>query len=384
MGSYAWIPLYDVTVKHDFYVSGISNDLEFVVPASVQRLMRGMRQLVKCTESAATVLYQSAATDTPVITISSDLDYYLGLRLRDPAFFMGVTDLNQTVPAKSWEGNSRFCWSNNGSNPELEYRIIDGICPLRFSQSFAVSGSPAAVKVRVKDALGNEVVAQYDSSGVPVAGPYTVSLANGGYAVYLDLSAGGTGFYTLEIRNSTDTTTLGSLELLVHEELANAGCTGVLHVNYAASAAPLSVKHYNMSFARRSSKWTVHVALKDSASFDLDNKDLAVWDDSGDDSSDPAQSTPYDTYTFTGNPTGSVPSTQADPDPANRIGGMDTLVFTSQQSIPFYEGGKTHLQLKWLTEPEAPSAAGKVLVPHIPNPDPTKQSGNESHIYLFI
>jgi hypothetical protein len=385
MGTYNYSQLLDVKIKHDFYQTGISNDIDFLIPASVQSKLQGQRLLLKSYGTGITILYQDLGGNTPIVPIDNNLFFYAGLRLKEPDYFLGISNLDQVVPsAVSYNGSKKICFKNNGLNSTLNYSLIDGIEASVFNFSTAIAGNPPSVLLKIKDNANADVTASFDINGVEIPGPYILQNSENIFQFKPNFLKAGNGFYQFIIRDAMDTTTLAQFEYLVHDELCTQALSGVLFVNYPASAAPLLNKVFDMNFSRKKTQWKIYVGIKNKDALNLSSKDLVVIDLSDDDHTNPNQTTPYDTYTFSGNPTGISPSDQADPDPANSIGDLDTLVFTSTQNIPFYEIAKIGLKLKLIDEPNPPDAAGKLLIENIKNPDPRMQSGNISNIYVYI
>jgi hypothetical protein len=272
----------------------------------------------------------------------------------------------------------RMYFYNDGMATVLKYKVLHAIFGQKFSFRYTDAASIAAVKVTIKNEAGTAVVAEYDATtGAAVAGPYTIPAGStqGDFTKFFDLSKAGQGYYTLEVKNAATNADLTTLQVFVHDELSRMEVSGVLKIKYPSPTPPLAEKKFQLSLQRAESKWRFYVVNK--SGVDLTDKDIVLQDKSGD--AGPV----YTVYSFTGNPaTGG--GGQATPATGDSVGGIDTLVFESSASIPFYEDPKTGLELKLIDDGDPIATAGTVLNSNLPNPQPAMRVEGKSKVYVYV
>lgn len=374
---------YETLVKlellHDYYKSGRSADLLYIPVGETKQLLRNQRMLFKELGGGFGVLYENFGAGTPKITIDTDLELVFGLSLKNAAHFLGVTAMDEKAPSTVKFANScRMYFYTDGAATQLKYKVLHGIYGQKFSFRYEAATAVTAIKVTIKNETGTAVVAEYDATtGAAVVGPYSIPAGStaGQFSKFFDLSKAGQGYYTLEVKNAATDVHLATFQLFVHDELCRQDVSGVLKIRYAAPTPPVSEKKLEINLSRAESKWKYYVVNK--SGVDLADKDIVLLDKSGD--TGPV----YSEYTFTGNPA-SGGGGQPSPATGDSVSGVDTLVFESLASIPFYEDPKTGLELKIIDDGDPIATAGTVLNSNLPNPQPAMRVEGKSKVYVYV
>ncbi len=368
--------LIKLSVNHTYYSNGMSDDLLFYPDADTLRNMRRQRWLYKTYAQGFRLLAEITESNKTTIKINQALDCYFGISYTDSEKFLGITDLDEASVSFS-NGCRIFLYNETGSDV-LSYKILHAIYPESFSFNYTAATSVTAIKITIKNESGTAVVADFDALGNEVAGPYVVqsgSESPGKFSKFFNFKNAGIGYYTIEVKNNATNAVLNTFQVFIHNELSRKTISGVLRLHIPAVADTFTTENLSINFERASSKWKYYLSIK--SDLDLDDIDLVITDKSGDSGS------PYNTYTFNGNPA-SGGGSQPDPDAANSIGGYDTLVFESVQKIPFFEIPKLQLELKRIEDGQPTATAGSILFSNLPNPKPRHREGEISKIYLYI
>ena len=368
-----------LAINHSYYSSGVSDDLLFYPTADTKKTLKRQRILYKAHDYGFRFLAETTEANKTTIKIDKALDCYFGIGYFDSEKFLGITDLNESAPStQTFTNGCRIFLYNETGSDDLKYKVIHAVYQEAFSFQFSAAETVTEIKITIKNENGTAVVADFDSNGNEVAGPYIVSSgveSPGKFNKFFNFKNAGKGFYTIEVKNNATNSVLNTYQVIVHNELSRSTVSGVLRIHIPAVATTFSTKNLTINFNRASTKWKYYLSVK--SGLDLDDIDLVITDKSGDSGS------VYNTYTFNGNPA-SGGGGQADPDIANSIGGYDTLVFESIQKIPFYEIPKKQLELKRIEDGQPTATAGNVIFPNLPNPKPKNREGETSKIYLNI
>lgn len=151
------------------------------------------------------------------------------------------------------------------------------------------------------------------------------------------------------------------------EELPGKKVLGILELNCGTQEGELydQVQEYLLQFRRKETYWKYLIVNKNKRIPDPEKLMIVDKDEEG--------SGPYTPITFV---------RQGDTtNDSVRVNGSDTIIFRSEEPIPFFEIPKSSFQLR--------ERKGSVFIKHLPNPSPsgiTKEVGNqfESEIYVYV
>jgi len=373
----------NLSVAHDFYKDLNSKDFKFFISTESLKQLKAHRILYRNRDNGFTLIAETHQPGTPTITIDQEIDLFFGFQLTQAEQFYGSTQLGQTAPDLDFESHCRQLYQNDGLTEQLEYRVLHQVSQqnhiFRYAFQKANPGDPdlTSVEISVLDKDNNPVVADFDSLGAEVNGPYTIESTSDRpnyFEKQFNFKNAGNGFYSLIIRKTSDNLLVDTKQVFIHHELGKSSIAGIVHLNLPVPTLPLVARTHEIVLQRIESFWEYHVINK--SNIDLDENDLVLQDESLDDGTDV-----FDTYSFSGNPNGIA---QPNPDPNNSVSGFDTLVFKSTAKIPFYEEPKKKLQLKKIDEDEDIDSAGKVLYLNLPNPKPANRTNDTSKIYVYV
>jgi hypothetical protein len=292
---------------------------------------------------------------TPLIDASGLLFTFV-ITLKDANELLNITNLN--VDTQVFTSRKVLHFANNPVEVKtLTHKFIDYLKPQIFN--YQLPFKPINI---TSDIASLEVLAM---NGTNILGPFTpISPDNDGcYYKKINLTGYPSGKYTFRV---SDTNNTPRDELIyIDNELSKQTVFGVLEIEYHAN----TLDEYEISLIRQESFWKYLIVNK-SGSVDLDSFSLNVKNTSTDNPS------PYErNYEFLKG---------EEPDPSIRVNGYDTVVFTSEAKIPFYE--EPLLSIELVKTDKGTTEEGITLIKHLPNP---KLSGitnqnSESEIYVFI
>jgi hypothetical protein len=367
MGGFSYKKLIDVTVDHDFYENGISKDLQFLPTIETQQLFASNKLKFRETNSGFETWFKSLNKIDPIFPFD-DMRFTFGLQIgatinTSKAVFVNITDLDESPSKKYAAGKFPFFTNSSGS---LVYELLDGLKAALFTYEFPFTGAVAGT-LTVTDAEGVEVDVLFDTDGNPIAQPYPVTPTDDdAYLQQVDFRQLPPGKYILSTTGASSATE----EFYIDTNLVGQDVFGVIEIDYASGTLP-SIPEHTMQFIRRESFWKYFV-INQSGNVDLDDFDLDIVDTSG----DGATGDVYGTYTFTMGSGGS-------PDPSIAINGFETVVFISDQLIPFFEASKLGLELS-CTDCTITGGLTTTLIKNLSNANRSGISTDESEIFVFI
>jgi hypothetical protein len=366
----------EVAIRHDFYRDGLAKDMILMPTPETAHLMQNGKILFRKTPGGIVLLYRAEDDEvTPLTPLALPQSFFFFFKPENAAAFLQITDLDNssekfqagTIP---FFQNTPANASTASDNPEeLSYQLLDGIRPKTFSLQLTLAPIPTSVRVQVRNALGEVVSSGKDSTGTPLPDSHEIYAdENGLYRIIFDLKGRKEGVYTFTLRNSGDTDDLWSKKYWLGES-SSSQPLGLIELRYQAAPNHLygAKEYYQVSFSRKESRWTYYV-VNGNQKVDLVASNLKIQDQGN------VGTVPYGTYTF--DQIGDSPSAEV------KINNLDTVVFRSQDKIPYFEIPKLNFQLRR-------TPGNQILITNLPNPSrsaPTKQSGGEanSEIYVFI
>ena len=366
--------LFKLRYLHDYFVDSKAKDLKLVPTKETLRSLKNAKMLLREIPFGITVLYRADDDEvTPFVPYSNDLRLTFYLVSTDTARFLTVTDLDVSPTNKFESGNVLFFQNSAGSvstdpdNPEeISHSLLKGVKGSLFTYDFGISGSPSDVLLRVRNSNNELVSVGLDGSGNPLPTTVQLTLDDGGYRQSIDLRDNSAGKYRFTIRNLADDTTLLEEEFYISDELSGKDLLGITEINYDLSDGNLygDTEEYQLNFNRKETFWTYYVVNK-SGNTVFGTDDIFI-NDSG------SGSYPPRTFVRDGN----------EPHDTIKVNGHDTVIFRSDDVIPFFEEPKLSIQL-------VRNPGNQTLISSMPNPlhaGITKDNGGnpESEIYVFI
>lgn len=369
--------LFNLRLAHTYYRNERGRGLRLQPTRDTLRMLRGGQMLFKTIPFGVTVLYRAVEDEvTPLVTLPDDLTLTFSLKAENKAEFLNITDLDET-PARTYSASDVLYFKNDpdpasaSTDPEhpeeISHQLLDGIKNSLFMYEFRLGSAPAEVLLRVRDAAGNPVSIGKTVDGNPLPATLTLSKKeDGSYDRQIDLRNKPAGRYTATIRNTADDTTLREELFYVHDELASQDILGIVDITYDSASKLLydETEEYELQFSRKETVWKYFIVNKNKkVRFSTEN--LAIND---------LGSPGYSAINFT--------REGPEPHPTVQINGLETVIFKSDDPIPFYEIPKTSIQLE-------KDPGDIVLIDNLPNPSHrgvVKNQGGtlESEIYVFI
>ncbi|SHF18915.1 hypothetical protein SAMN05443144_10669 [Fodinibius roseus] len=369
--------LFNLRLAHTYYKNERGGGLKLKPTRDTLRILRGGKMLFKTIPFGVTILYRAVEGEvTPLVTLPDDLTLTFSLEAENKAEFLNITDLDET-PARTYSASDILYFTNDpapasaSTDPEhpeeISHQLLDGIKNSLFTYEFSLGSAPEEVLIRVRNAAGTPVSFGKKVDGDPL--PTTLTLSkkdDGSYDRQIDLRNKPTGRYTVTIRNTADDTTLREERFYVHDKLASRDILGIVDITYDSGTELLydDTEEYELRFSRKETIWKYFIVNKNKkVRFSTEN--LSIND---------LGSPDYSSINFT--------REGPEPHPAVQINGLETVIFKSDDPIPFYEIPKTSIQLE-------KDPGDIVLIDNLPNPSHRgvvkKQGGIlESEIYVFI
>ncbi|RZJ91751.1 MAG: hypothetical protein EOO20_04235 [Chryseobacterium sp.] len=362
----AYRKLFSVNVLHNYYEDSLCQDLDFIPANSSRVLMRNQRWIYKAFDTGFNLICETDQDQKAKIRIGES-NLYFGIVLKQAAKFLAITNLNEANPQKNFLSNKKIYLTNNGLNKNLKYSILDAITGDLFNFNFDLP-EHEEVTLRLKTALKNDLIIEYDTNGAPISSPYKIKKnINGTFGKLIDLSKLPDGLYIISVKNADDSgSELLTYKIFKSAEIQSQATFGILHISIPANEEIVEETKFSISFTRKETFWKYYVINQ--SGIDLEDFDLFVKDKSTD--GHPV----YKNYTFAGKP---VPTD--DHDPINKIADVPIVLFKSNIKIPFFEKVKTGLELS-----KKDGSTEVILTKNLPNPMPEKQAGEESKVYVYV
>ncbi|MEX0769182.1 MAG: hypothetical protein WD035_00510 [Balneolaceae bacterium] len=368
--------LFNLHFAHDYYSDGKPDGLRLeLTHASRQKLNRA-KMLFKTVPNGVTVLYRALEDEVSPMVKLDGIYLTFALKINHAAKFHTVTRLDESS-ARKYRSSNVLYFSNDPvftstdpENPEiLTHELIDAVKSPLFTYSFSLDSSPDQVIFKLTDAFGNPVSPGKDITGDPL--PEEIVLdrdSDDYYKQQVDLRGKPGGKYTVTIEEKEGTGSLKSEVIYVDEELSGKNILGIVDLNYESEGSHLygDTEEYELSFTRKETFWKYFIVDKNQK---VNKHDKLLIDDSSADESDHYSATQFKRQ-------GDAPHSSV------RINGMDTVIFKSEDPIPFFEIPKSALKLK--------NTPGKTLIGNLPNPSHQgvvkvgESDELESEVYVYI
>ena len=371
--------LFNLTICHDYFTDGLDR---FVFPApaaGTAALLKNGNMLFKKLPNGITVLYRTTDDEnTPFVPLSGKVHFVFAIKPVNTAGMLSVTDMDEHGNGnKKYTSGNILYFSNNPanassdpSNPEvITHKLLDAVRPKKFRYSFSIPGNPGPVLMQILDTSDTPVPFTFDTNGLPIPSPVTVTAGKNGYSVPVDLTNLPPGKYSIKITGTTGNETLKKEDFYADNNLSEQNIIGIADIFYPQSSGNLygETEEYKLQFKRNKSKWK-YIIVNKSGNIDFDHESLSIKD------TGILNGSPYETNTFER----LNPGTPFDLTVHNK----PALVFISDKEIPFYEKPKTNIQLRIKSN-------NQEIVHDLPNPSHSgirKFTGGVpvSEIYFFI
>ena len=369
--------LFEVSVLHDYFREGIAREVRLSPTLETMELLKKGRMLLRETPSGIVVLYRAKMDlASPEVLLNPPIEFNFFIQSTNPTQFFAVTRLTKglrTYQAGDFLAfaNSPAAASSDPQNPEkIELEIWDGVRSKTFSSRIKLDPIPSKVILQVKNSSGEKIPSGLDASGTLL--PLDLELTpddKGEVLLKIDLKGKKEGQYSLILRNESDTEDLWKRDYFLTQDNGINSAIGVLKINFVSGPDHLygPREYYALDFKRKATKWT-YIIVSQNKKIDLGSAQLSIRD-----KGNPPDS-PYATYNF--QQIGDAPNAEL------TVNNSETVIFKSQDPIPFFENPKLNLELRR-------KPGNRVLFANLPNPSRSgaiKVSPGEeiSEIYVFI
>jgi hypothetical protein len=366
----------EVALRHDFYRDGLAKDILLWPTDETAHLMKNGKILFRKTLGGIVLLYRAEEDEiTPLTPLRLPQSFFFFFKPENASAFLQITDLDNGI--EQFQADKVPFFQNTPANAsttsdapeELAYQLLDGRRGKSFSFELSLNPVPSSVRIKVRNSAADVISPGKDIAGNPLPDGFEVSPDDHGVFRFLfDFSGKKEGVYTFTLRDAADTEDLWSKNYWLGDSPSSQPL-GILELRYQAAPNHLygSKDYYQLSFFRKESLWTYYV-VNGNNKVDLISSELQIQDQGNE------GSVPYGAYAFD--------QIGASPNADIKINNLETVVFRSQDKIPYFEIPKLNFQLRKTPE-------NQVLISNLPNPSrsaPTKQSGGEanSEIYVFI
>jgi hypothetical protein len=270
MAGIAYKRLFNLPVKHNFYVDNLSKkDLVFVPTASTALVMKNANMLFRNDESGFRVLYKTDGSAAAFISFTN-ARLVFSMQLINPTEFLNVTELLNYTSSKI------LYFTNRGSitTSALNYSLIDYLRPASFTYTFPQTATG------ITD-LGSIVITDQAGNIVTPAFPSPISIkpnAANQYEYPIDFSLLPRGLYTFTTSSSVGASTK---KIYIDTELAKQGTFGIVDIvatDDAVGSYPAS-REYTVNFLRRTTQWKYIVVLKSVAVTATPTPTIKIQDD---------------------------------------------------------------------------------------------------------
>lgn len=393
MSSIIYNKAFQLQLSHGFYTDAhkynVNRQLNVFATAATSELVRNGRMRMVRTEMGLNVFYQAYRDSSmavpevkPLVPLTGEIKLVFGLVINpSDTSFLNTTNLDQGGTYRS--GNIFFLDGTMPAGPTpdpeipldltLTPSLIGQLRPSVFTYSFLPDDVGIVADLEVNVFAEGAVTPLITIDAVPV------DPATGSYSVQIDLSKEPAGIYTITANDSGTPQHSGSV--YADSELAVQNVFGIVRVTYPDpdyfyKGLP-DIADY--TFEARAVQWRYYAAIKSVPQNFFDNHRLQIIDYTN---PDPP------VYTFTALNGGGIPNNTI------KINGSPTVIFTSDDPIPFSETAISRFKLMQikLDEDEEPVPPDKQLMSALPNAAVSGVDSNQvgvpdenfAEIFLFL
>jgi len=386
MSSTIYNSAFELQLSHEFYTDAhkfnVNKQLEIFATSATNDLVKKGRMRMVRTGAGLNMFYQAYLDQVPAIPVikplvelTGSMQFVFGLVINPTdTSFLNVSDLDKGDTYGS--GKLFFL---NGTIPvgdpdlpvvlDLTPSLLDQLRPAAFTYTF------------VPDTAGlltDLVLTVYRENGVTVVQTIDPVLSNpstGVYSAQINLSAEPVGIYKIKVTDPNNgNQEENAASVYVDTELARQNIFGIIRLTYPTPSyfyqgLPDTVKY---RFDAREIQWRYYIAIKKIATDFFNDYHLEIYDDL----------IPVPQYTFTGLD-GGVPNATV------KINGLETVIITSNEFIPFSETAISRFNLKQV---KPSPLTEKVIMNVLPNAATSGVDSNNvgvigeqyAEIFLFL
>jgi hypothetical protein len=327
MGIVSYKRLFEVNLKHTFYASGFTPDIEVTPVPETARLFTDSKVLSRKTPSGMLTLFRDAGTG-PFIEIDTPVTFLFAVsfsQLANRMEFLNFTDLSIAGPIE-YSREKPFLFSNGGNistNPAspqaLAYSFLNGLRPSVFAYQFPfLAGSSTETgTIDIQDSAGNSL------DGFPVSNIKPNDSLQYIFSVNMIGLPGGK--YSIITSDTTPNGPVTEVYYIDNTLAQRNDILGFMELTYnTANDLYNATTYFDMQFVRRNTLWKYYIVNK-SGNVVLNTTSIA-WP-----SSPPS---PYPaTINFGAGISGPL------------INGSQSWIFISDNPIPFYETSLANVSL---------------------------------------
>lgn len=388
MSSTIYNKAFELELSHLFYTAAhkfnVNKQLDlFATSATADLVKKGRMRMVR-TGAGLNMFYQAYLDSAPLlpvikplIELAGPLEFVFALTIKPTdTSFLNTTNLDQGGTYSSGkifllDGNMPTGPTpGNPVNLTLLPSLLDQLRPAVFTYTFLPDNPPLLTDLVLKVYREDEVTL------VQTIDPVLSNPSTGIYSAQIDLSKEPIGIYKIEVTDPNNGDAVENTALIyVDSELSRQNIFGIVRLTYTNpdyfyKGLPDIVKY---EFVARQVKWRYYVAIKKIATNFFNDYHLEIYDDL----------MPVAQYTFTGLD-GGVPNATV------KINGLETVIITSNQLIPFRETAISRFNLKQVKP--SPPTAEKVIMNVLPNAATSGVDSNNvgvigekyAEIFLFL
>jgi hypothetical protein len=352
---------FSIQLRHEYFTDefAVNSRVRIEPTASCEELLARGRMVFRNTGKGAMVMYRSTSgtPGTPSVELKGKQIFNFKLKLSDTTEFLNVTDLDLGTTVYSPEKPVLLKYTANppSSQVSLSVEFTDGYRSPRFSEQFSLTGGSNTVEVF--DITGTLVQAQTITSGIAAT-----------RQVSIDLSEQPAGYY--EVRFTDSTSAVTNRRYFVGDDIQTGKVLAMISICYPlGTPAPLYVNNavFDYEFLAKHVPWKFYILPRfiESGYYSGGNKpaiDVTLL------------SVGAPTITFA-----ALNSSQ--PVSTMNIGGINPIVFESEQDIPLREERQHRFTLNSVKNPIITE-----LIHTLPQPDHSRPSSNPSakEIYFYL
>ncbi len=333
--------LFNVALRHNFYVGGITHDFTITPTPLTQQMLKDNKLLFKKDNLGFRVMYRISPTPPPDSFIDfANIELRFGMSMKNITEFLNFTKLD--TGAKAFKaGNIMYFTNDIVLTHKLKYDILDELRPNLFNYEFPqnATGPADAGTIEIRNEANTLI---FTKIGI-------LPNASNKYNYQVDLTKYPTGRF--EIKTMTNLAGPGPIitiikDLYIDNELVKQNICGIIKIKAQGAAngdwppntPPVNpvelARQYYTDIIRRETKWRYIVIPKFTA---LTATQIKVEDGQA------APPAPYNPTAYTFTSLGTV-----------TINGIASAVYESTIPIPFYEIPKKEIAIKKIIPPGTP------------------------------
>jgi hypothetical protein len=363
--------LFNLTCSHDYFKNLKESSISLQPTRETEKVLRGGNMLFKTIPNGIVILYRAGDDEvTPKVELSHDLRLTFKMKVDNKAAFNNITDLDESSSRK-YRSDDVVYFKNDPANastkpdePEtITHKLLDSLESSLFTYNFDVSGSPGKVFLEVQNTEGDLFSVGKDADGSPLPKKLEIPKNDEGrYEQQIDLRGKPPGKFIFKVFDAGDSLKLQE-EIYIDDRLASQDILGIVDIVYESVNDHLygDTEQYKLEFSSKEAFWKYFIVNKNK-NIELSGNTLFIK--------------------IPGSGTANFNRVGNEPHDDIKVNGLDTVVFKSDNPIPFHEIPKASVQLG--TNPD-----DDILINNLPNPSrksvvKDRAGGPETEIFVFI